>query len=62
MNKMSKECAQKMKTFKNYCTCDGYAHSMNGRDKRRPHMDYCPQREEYNQWYDALYGTNEQWN
>ena len=52
---MTKEEALIKKTFKNYCTCGGYAHSMNGRNPRRPHMSYCPQAEEYNEWYDALY-------
>ena len=42
-------------TFEHYCTCGGYAHSMNGRDPRRPHLDWCPQREEYNRWYDATH-------
>ena len=56
---MNKEEAQKLKTFKNYCICGGFAWSMNDRDKRRPHMSYCPQREEYNQWYDALHGDEQ---
>jgi hypothetical protein len=41
------------KAFKNYCTCGGYAASMNGRDPRHPHMDYCPQREEWEEWKTA---------
>lgn len=57
---MNKEEAQKLKTFKNYCTCGGSAWNMNGRDKRRPHMAYCPQREEYNEWYDALHGNDDE--
>lgn len=39
------------KTFKNHCTCGGYASSMNGRDRADPHMAWCPQREEYLEWY-----------
>ena len=42
------------KRFKNPCTCGGYAHSMNGRDEARPHMEYCKQRQEYNEWYDSV--------
>lgn len=51
---MTYEEANNLKTFKNYCTCGGYAASMNGRDKRHPHMDYCPQRPEFEQWQAAL--------
>jgi hypothetical protein len=39
------------KTFKNYCTCGGYAWSMNGRDPKQPHMAWCPQFKEYAEWY-----------
>jgi hypothetical protein len=56
---MTKEEAMKKKTFKNCCTCGGYAYSMNGRNPRRPHMDYCPQKDEYNEWYDAFHSKEE---
>ena len=46
---------ENMTLFKNSCMCGGYAHSMNGRNPRSPHMDWCPQREEYNEWYDKMY-------
>ncbi len=49
-----------IKSFKERCTCGGYAHTMNGRDPARPHMDYCPQREEYNEWYDATNTTKKE--
>jgi hypothetical protein len=52
---MTREEAQKLVTFKHYCTCGGYAHALNGRDPRRPHMDWCPQLKEYNEWYDAMH-------
>lgn len=29
----------------------GYAHTMNGRPEAQPHMDWCPQREEYAAWW-----------
>ncbi len=51
---MTKEEALKLKTFKEYCTCGGYAWKMNGRPESHPHMDYCPQRDEYEEWYNAI--------
>lgn len=42
---------EEIKTFKNYCTCGGYAWPMNGRPEAQPHMDWCQQREEYAAWY-----------
>ncbi len=51
---MTRTEAENLTSFQNYCTCGGYAHSMNGRDKADPHMPWCPQREEYNEWYRAL--------
>jgi hypothetical protein len=40
-----------MARFNNYCTCGGYAWTMNGRPESQPHMAWCPQREEYAKWY-----------
>ena len=59
---MTKEEAQQLKTFKNYCTCGGYAWQMNGRPEAQPHMAWCPQSEEYAEWYQALHdkGPNAQ--
>jgi len=54
-DEMTKNDAEKLTTFKHYCTCGGYAHSMNGRNPRRPHKHWCPQRKEYSEWYDALH-------
>ena len=51
---MTKEEAENLKTFKNYCMCGGYAWSMNGRPQEQPHMDWCPQKEEYTEWYKAM--------
>ena len=53
---MTKEQAKMLTSFKNHCTCGGYAWRMNGRSKADPHMNYCPQREEYLDWYKALNG------
>jgi hypothetical protein len=52
---MTREEAKNLKSFKNYCMCGGFAHTMNGRDPSRPHMDWRPQRDEYNEWYDAMH-------
>jgi hypothetical protein len=51
---MTKDEAKKLISFKNYCTCGGFAWYMSGRPQRRPHAYWCPQREEYNTWYDAI--------
>lgn len=56
---MTKEEADKLITFQNYCTCGGFAHHMNGRDRRQPHMSWCEQREEYAEWYSAKYGETD---
>lgn len=47
------ERLRQLVTFENYCTCGGYAWQMNGRPEASPHMDWCPQREEYARWYAA---------
>ena len=51
---MNLDEAKNLKSFKNYCNCGGYAWSMNGRDRARPHMSWCPQMKEYNEWYDLV--------
>lgn len=48
---MTREEALELTTFDHYCTCGGFAWSMNGRDPADPHMSWCPQREQYNEWY-----------
>jgi hypothetical protein len=38
-------------SFKHYCTCGGYAYGMTERSmSRHPHTEWCPQREEWEQW------------
>lgn len=32
-------------------TCGGYAWQMNERPEAQPHMDWCPQRDEYAEWF-----------
>jgi len=51
---MNLDEAKNLKSFKNYCNCGGYAWSMNGRNPARPHMSWCPQMKEYNEWYDLV--------
>lgn len=51
---MTKEEAENLKSFDHYCTCGGFAHSMNGRPKSDPHMNWCPQKPQYDDWYKAL--------
>lgn len=36
-----------------YCTCGGYAWSMNGRDPEQPHMEWCPKFDEHATWVKA---------
>jgi len=50
---MSKEEVINPKKFKHGCTCGGHAWRMNGRDPKQPHTAWCPQREEYAEWYAA---------
>jgi hypothetical protein len=49
--------AMALRTFKNYCTCGGFAWQMNGRPESQPHMSWCPQAEEYAEWYAAQQPT-----
>jgi hypothetical protein len=52
---MTKEEAEALNSFKHYCQCRGYALSINGRDPANPHMDWCPQKQEYDEWWKALH-------
>ena len=51
---MNYDEAKNLKSFKNCCNCGGSAWTMNGRNPARPHMSWCPQIEEYNEWYDLV--------
>jgi len=57
---MTREEAFKLKSFKQPCTCGGYAHSVNGRKPADPHMSWCPQREQYNEWYRLTHDEDEE--
>lgn len=55
---MSKAQAHALTTFKHYCTCGGYAWTMNGRPEHQPHMGWCPQHDEYGEWYRAKHSKD----
>jgi len=52
---MTKEEAEKLIYFDHYCTCGGNAYKMNGRPESNPHMDWCPQKAQYDEWYKAMH-------
>lgn len=56
---MTKEEAKKLKKFDYLCTCGGYAWSMNGRSEANPHMLYCKQKQQYDEWYKAINSVKE---
>ena len=51
---MTYDEAKNLKSFKHSCNCGGSAWNMNGRNPARPHMSWCPQIEEYNEWFDLV--------
>jgi hypothetical protein len=57
---MTKEEAEKLITFKNYCTCGGYRWQLNGRPESNPHYFWCPQKQEYDDWWRALHSDVKQ--
>lgn len=54
---MTKQEAEKLKRFEHYCNCGGYAHTMNGRPENNPHMNWCLQKPQYDEWYLALHSA-----
>lgn len=46
---------EKMTSFKHVCNCGGYAWQLNHRPEKQPHMIWCPQFNEYAEWYKALH-------
>ena len=56
---MIKQEAENLISFKNYCNCGGFAFQLNGRPESSPRMHWCPQLEEYEEWYTALHGDDE---
>jgi hypothetical protein len=55
---MTKEEAEAITNFEEYCTCGGYAWSTNGRPHSDPHMPWCPQKPQYDEWWKAMYGAD----
>ena len=51
---MTKDEAKNLKRFKNICNCGGYAYELNGRSEKQPHMEWCPQFKEYEEWWKAI--------
>lgn len=48
----------KLRAFDQYCTCGGSAWRMNGRPQSDPHMSWCPQKPQYDQWFAATGGVS----
>lgn len=51
---MTPDEAKNLKTFRHYCTCGGYAGLSERAKSRHPHMSWCPQREEWEEWKAAM--------
>ena len=51
---MTKDEAKNLKTFKNYCICGGFAGMSERAKSRHPHMEWCPQIEEWEEWKAAM--------
>ena len=51
---MTYDEAKNLKTFKHYCTCGGYAGLSDRAKSRHPHMSYCAQADEWEEWKTAM--------
>lgn len=51
---MTYEEAKKLKSFKEYCTCGGFSGMTERSKSRHPHLEWCPQREEWEEWKSAI--------
>jgi hypothetical protein len=58
---VNREEANSLKRFKRGCICGGYAWRMNGRDPEQPHELWCPQYEEYGEWFAAIDPDKRPW-
>lgn len=58
---MTRAEALALKSFDQYCTCGGYAVTRDNpvRDHEHPHTSWCPQREQYEEWWKALHSGGE---
>jgi hypothetical protein len=57
---MTLEEARTLEGFTHYCTCGAYAGKLTG-DTADPHLYWCPQKEEYRQWYAAMFDNDEEY-
>lgn len=46
--------AKNLKTFKNYCNCGGFAGLSERAKSRNPHMSWCAQADEWEEWKTAM--------
>lgn len=53
---MTRDDAEKLRRFDHACACGGHAWQMNGRKEADPHMPWCPQKAQYDEWYRAMRG------
>jgi hypothetical protein len=60
--KMTREEALNLRFFDHHCMCGGYAHTINGRPESQPHMQWCPQYDQYAAWWNALHKDFERTN
>ena len=51
---MTTQEALALRSFDHYCNCGGFAWRRNGRDPKSPHMAWCPQKPQYDEWVAAL--------
>jgi hypothetical protein len=52
---MTPEEAAKLTSFEHFCTCGGHAWRMNNRPESNPHMRWCPQKPQYDEWWKAMH-------
>ena len=46
--------AKNLKSFKNYCNCGGFAGLSERAKSRHPHMIWCAQAKEWEEWKTAM--------
>ena len=51
---MTYDEAKNLKTFKNYCNCGGFAGLSERAKSRHPHMSWCAQADEWEEWKTAM--------
>ena len=51
---MTYDEARNLKTFKNYCNCGGFARLSERAQSRHPHMSWCAQADEWEEWKAAI--------